>query len=283
MNTVINIIIIALLIGLIIFIYFALVKKLSNNYKVLILPFITLINSIIFGNKAYSNGDDITLIIWLVIFLTSLLSIVLVFRKIYSEKYKPVQTIINNTEINHNHPTNIDTINYSKTFQNSQTNIHLEQNNITDIDTVDNSTTLNNVQNNYNANIDLKQDVNKKENDANSRKKTINSLSDEQLRKIYNFFIDNNLLVDENLKFENFKEIFLKEPIRLKADIPTLREFYNHLSVQNNIKFIYIKTDFLGYFINSKIDEFYDYKQFTKDSRPISILSDEILELFEEF
>lgn len=86
MNTLIDFIKIILLIGLIIYVYFALIKKLSNNYKVLILPFITLINSIIFGYKAYSNDDDLTLIIWLVIFLTSILLISIIFRKIYLTK-----------------------------------------------------------------------------------------------------------------------------------------------------------------------------------------------------
>lgn len=264
MNTLIDFIKIILLTGLIIYVYFALIKKLSNNYKVLILPFITLINSIIFGYKANSNDDDITLIIWLVIFLTSLLLIVLVIRKINSKKHKPVQTTINNTEINHN--TNIDTIDNSNTFHNLQTNNHFEQNN--------------NV-----TNIHSKQSSQKKEkvDVMNSSDNTNNKLSEEQLKKLYNFFVDNDLLAENNLELIDFKDLFLKKPIRLKADVPTLREFYNNLKIQKNVTFNKINDDFLIYFINSNDNNIYNYKQFGNHKHTISKLSDEIIELFNKF
>ncbi|MGV0923970.1 hypothetical protein [Empedobacter tilapiae] len=245
MNTLINVVIISLIIGLLIYIYFAIIKKLSNNYKVILLPLITLLISVVFGYKAFKTSEDVTLIIWLIIFFTSILLIGIIFRKIYLSKQKEVAS--NKTVIN----------NYS------------EQNyNITNIE--------GKLNNNH-----VKE---KKKNDDNTtNKKSLIILTDEQLRKIYNFFVDNNLLADYNLEFEDFKDSFLLKPLRLKAEVPTLRVFYNHLCIQNNINFKNIKTDFLTFFINSKNDEFYDYKQFTKDSKPISNLTDEILKLFEEF
>lgn len=261
-------------ISLITFTILYIINKLLNvkNQSFKIISYLVIISSILVNFVLLSpiENDYSEFYLRVIVILFIMVSII-IFYKMKSKKslldiLNNTKTTINNTEINHNYQTNIDTIDNSNTFNTSQTNNHLEQ--------------INNV-----TNIDLKQGNHKKqkENDASSSEKTKNILSEEQLKKIYNFFIDNNLLVDSNLEFGNFKDIFLKEPIRLKADIPTLREFYNHLCIQNNIKFKNINTDFLTFFINSKNNEFYDYKQFTKDSKPISSLTDEILELFKKF
>lgn len=186
---------------------------------------------------------------------------------------KSLKDIINNkkttfysTEINHNYNTNIDMVDNSTTLNSSQTNNHLEQNN--------------NV-----TNIHLKQSSQKKEkvDVMNSSDNTNNKLSEEQLKKIYNFFVDNDLLAENNLELIDFKDLFLKKPIRLKADVPTLREFYNNLKIQKNVTFNKINDDFLIYFINSNDNNIYDYKQFGNHKHTISKLSDEIIELFNKF
>ncbi|MCA4810686.1 hypothetical protein IF128_13235 [Empedobacter stercoris] len=203
------------------------------------------------------------------IFLFSILIIVSVLNKFYKinhRKHKSIENIINKTNINHNYQTNIDTIDNSKTFQNSQTNNHLEQ--------------INNV-----TNIHSKQSNQKKENVdvMNSSENTNIKLSEEQLKKLYNFFVDNDLLAENNLELKDFKDLFLKKPIRLKADVPTLREFYNNLKIQKNVSFNKINDDFLIYFINSNDNNIYDYKQFGNHKNTISKLSDEIIELFNKF
>lgn len=235
----------------------------------LLLPIITLLNSVFFGYKAFKTSDDIILIIWMSIFLFSILIIVSVLNKFYKinhRKHKSIENIINKTNINHNYQTNIDTIDNSKTFQNSQTNNHLEQ--------------INNV-----TNIHSKQSNQKKENVdvMNSSENTNIKLSEEQLKKLYNFFVDNDLLAENNLELKDFKDLFLKKPIRLKADVPTLREFYNNLKIQKNVSFNKINDDFLIYFINSNDNNIYDYKQFGNHKNTISKLSDEIIELFNKF
>lgn len=120
-ETIVFIIKLIICIGLILYVYFTLIKKLSNNYKVLVLPAITLINSIIFGYNAYKVADDITLIIWIIIFLTSLLLIVLVLRKIYLTKQ--IYPIINENSINEN-------INGNKITNKSEINFHSQKKNI---------------------------------------------------------------------------------------------------------------------------------------------------------
>ncbi|MGV0827424.1 hypothetical protein ACTS9C_00860 [Empedobacter brevis] len=269
MNEIIKTISIILFIVLLTYGFFSFIKKISNNYKVLLLPIITLLNSVFFGYKAFKTSDDIILIIWMSIFLFSILIIVSVLNRVYKinhRKHKPLENIINKTNINHNFQTNIDTIDNSKTFQNSQTNNHLKQ--------------INNV-----TNIHSKQSSQKKEkvDVMNSSENTNIKLSEEQLRKVYFFFIDNELLADYDLEFINFKDLFLKEQIRLKADVPTLRQLYNNLKIQKNIKFNNITNDFLIYFINSNDDQIYDYKQFTKDPKPTSGLNEEIKKLFKDF
>ena len=188
------------------------------------------------------------------------------FKKSLKDIINNKKTTFYSTEINHNYNTNIDMVDNSTTLNSSQTNNHLEQNN--------------NV-----TNIHSKQSCQKKEkvDVMNSSENTNIKLSEEQLRKVYFFFIDNELLADYDLEFINFKDLFLKEQIRLKADVPTLRQLYNNLKIQKNIKFNNITNDFLIYFINSNDDQIYDYKQFTKDPKPTSGLNEEIKKLFKDF
>ncbi|MDM1043040.1 MULTISPECIES: hypothetical protein [Empedobacter] len=160
---------------------------------------------------------------------------------------------------------NIDEIGNSKILKATQTNIQLEKHyNILN--------TENNVKTNRNS---------KTSNNLKEKCKVI--FTDEQLKKIYNFFVDNDLLAENNLELKDFKDLFLKKPIRLKADVPTLREFYNNLKIQKNVSFNKINDDFLIYFINSNVNNIYDYKQFGNHKNTISKLSDEIIELFNKF
>lgn len=315
-------------ISLITFTILYIINKLLNvkyqSFK--IISYLVIISSILVNfvllNPIENDYSEFYLRVIVILFLMVfiIISYKMIFKKSLLDLLNNTKTTINNTEINHNYQTNIDTVDNSNTFNTSQTNNHLEQNNnVTNIDTVDNSNTFNTSQTNnhleqnnnvtnidtidnsntFNSsqtnnhfeeinnvtNIEKKQSIHKKqkEDNAKSSKKTTNNLSEEQLRKIYNFFIDHNLLVDYNLEFENFKDIFLKEPIILKADVPTLREFYNNLKVQKNITFNNITDDFLIYFINSNDNNIYDYKQFGNHKNTISKFSDDIIELFKKF
>jgi len=138
-------------------------------------------------------------------------------------------------------------------------------------------------------NNDLTQDNSKKKNIDNvnkknqTNKKSIIDLTEQQINKIYIFFVDNDLLANSNLEFIDFKESFLKNPLRLKMDVPSLREFFNNLKVQKNVKFHNIKENFLIHFINSDTNDQYCYKQFGNHSKSTSKLSDEIKILFKKF
>lgn len=113
MNEIIKIISIILFIVLLTYGFFSFIKKISNNYKVLLLPIITLLNSVFFGYKAFKTSDDIILIIWMSIFFLSILIIVSVLNRVYKinhRNHKPLENIINKTNINHNHHTNIEIV-----------------------------------------------------------------------------------------------------------------------------------------------------------------------------
>ncbi|MGV0937347.1 hypothetical protein [Empedobacter falsenii] len=124
-----------------------------------------------------------------------------------------------------------------------------------------------------------------KEKNINStlRKKTVNNLTSEQLNKIYNYFIDNDLLGDINMEFKEFKESFLIKPLVIKMTVPALREFYDHLEMNENITFNDITNDFLKFFIKSKNNKIYPYDQFTKGYKSNSRYYDKIVKLFEKF
>lgn len=109
-----------------------------------------------------------------------------------------------------------------------------------------------------------------------------NQLDDLQLNNIYAFFKLNEFLTND-LNFNQFKESFLKTPINLNMDIPSLREFFNHLKIQRGIYIKNINDDFLQYFINSKTKEYYKYNQFISEAKPNSKYSLEIKKLFNHF
>ena len=250
------------------------INKLLNikDQRFKIISYLVIISSIlinfIFLNPNQSDYSENYL--RLIVILALIVFIIILYKMIFKKNLKDIinnkKTTFNNTEINHNYHTNIETLDNSNTFNTSQTNNHLEQNNIV-------------------TNIHSKQSSQKKEkvDVMNSSENTNIKLSEEQLRKVYFFFIDNELLADYDLEFINFKDLFLKEQIRLKADVPTLRQLYNNLKIQKNIKFNNITNDFLIYFINSNDDQIYDYKQFTKDPKPTSGLNEEIKKLFKDF
>lgn len=118
-------------------------------------------------------------------------------------------------------------------------------------------------------------------NDSNDKGNSIiNKLSEKQLEKILYFFEDKGIL-KEKLSLSDFKDKFLNKPILISTDVPILREFYNHLKDRKEVKIPNI-TIFLKVFINSEKNEPFNYKQFTKDAKPISKLSNEIIQLFEK-
>lgn len=160
---------------------------------------------------------------------------------------------------------NIDEIGNSKILKATQTNIQLEKHyNILN--------TENNVKTNRNS---------KTSNNLNEKCKVI--FTDEQLKKIYNFFVDNDLLGDINMEFKEFKESFLIKPLVIKMTVPALREFYDHLEMNENITFNDITNDFLIFFIKSKNNKIYPYDQFTKGYKSNSRYYDKIVKLFEKF
>ena len=106
-----------------------------------------------------------------------------------------------------------------------------------------------------------------------------NQLDNIKLNEIYAFFKLNELLTND-MNFHEFKEAFLKTPIYLNMDVPSLREFFNYLKIQKGVYIKNIENDFLQFFINSKTNENYKYNQFISTSKPISKLSNQIKELF---
>ena len=96
------------------------------------------------------------------------------------------------------------------------------------------------------------------------------------------FFKLNELLTND-MNLQEFKEAFLKTPIYLNMDVPSLREFFNYLKIQKGVYIKNIENDFLQFFINSKTNENYKYNQFISTSKPISKLSNQIKELFNHF
>ena len=106
--------------------------------------------------------------------------------------------------------------------------------------------------------------------------------TDEQLKKIYNFFVDNDLLADVNIEFKKFEESFLNKPLRVNMEGTVLREFYDKLVIQENI-FFKDNDSYLSYFINSKNNSYYKKSTFNKQSNYKSKLTDEINELFSDF
>lgn len=127
----------------------------------------------------------------------------------------------------------------------------------------------------------------------NLEHKNINSLSntnsvmnnqqdDIKMNKIYAFFKLNELLTND-LNFQQFKEAFLKTPIYINMDVPSLREFFNFLKIQKGIYIKNIDNDFLQFFINSKTNQNYKYNQFISTSKPNSKLSIQIKKLFNHF
>lgn len=123
-------------------------------------------------------------------------------------------------------------------------------------------------------------------NNINSVSKTnctlFNQLDDIKLNEIYAFFKLNELLTND-MNLQEFKEAFLKTPIYLNMDVPSLREFFNYLKIQKGIYIKNIENDFLQFFINSKTNQNYKYNQFISTSRPNSKLSLQIKELFNHF
>lgn len=118
-------------------------------------------------------------------------------------------------------------------------------------------------------------------NDSNDKGNSIiNELSDKQLEKILYFFEDKDIL-KEKLSLSDFKDKFLNKPILINAEVPVFREFYNHLKDRKEVKIPNI-TIFLKVFINSEKNEPFTYGQFTKKAKPISKLSNEIIQLFEK-
>ncbi|MDM1550481.1 MULTISPECIES: hypothetical protein [Empedobacter] len=109
-----------------------------------------------------------------------------------------------------------------------------------------------------------------------------NQLDDIKMNKIYAFFKLNELLTND-LNFQQFKEAFLKTPIYLNMDVPSLREFFNFLKIQKGIYIKNIDNDFLQFFINSKTNQNYKYNQFISTSKPNSKLSIQIKNLFNLF
>jgi len=109
-----------------------------------------------------------------------------------------------------------------------------------------------------------------------------NQLDNIKLNEIYAFFKLNELLTND-MNFQEFKEAFLKTPIYLNMDVPSLREFFNYLKIQKGVYIKNIENDFLQFFINSKTNENYKYNQFISTSKPISKLSNKIKELFNHF
>ena len=109
-----------------------------------------------------------------------------------------------------------------------------------------------------------------------------NQLDNIKLSEIYAFFKLNELLTND-MNFHEFKEAFLKTPIYLNMDVPSLREFFNYLKIQKGVYIKNIENDFLQFFINSKTNENYKYNQFISTSRPNSKLSLQIKELFNHF
>ena len=109
-----------------------------------------------------------------------------------------------------------------------------------------------------------------------------NQLDNIKLSEIYAFFKLNELLTND-MNFHEFKEAFLKTPIYLNMDVPSLREFFNYLKIQKGVYIKNIENDFLQFFINSKTNENYKYNQFISTSKPISKLSNQIKELFNHF
>ncbi|MGV0973027.1 hypothetical protein ACTS90_12135 [Empedobacter falsenii] len=109
-----------------------------------------------------------------------------------------------------------------------------------------------------------------------------NQLDNIKLNEIYAFFKLNELLTND-MNFQEFKEAFLKTPIYLNMDVPSLREFFNYLKIQKGVYIKNIENDFLQFFINSKTNENYKYNQFISTSKPISKLSNQIKELFNHF
>jgi len=109
-----------------------------------------------------------------------------------------------------------------------------------------------------------------------------NQLDDIKMNKIYAFFKLNELLTND-LNFQQFKEAFLKTPIYINMDVPSLREFFNFLKIQKGIYLKNIDKDFLQFFINSKTNQIYKYNQFISTSKPNSKLSIQIKKLFNHF
>ncbi len=109
-----------------------------------------------------------------------------------------------------------------------------------------------------------------------------NQLDNIKLNEIYAFFKLNELLTND-MNFQEFKEAFLKTPIYLNMDVPSLREFFNYLKIQKEVYIKNIENDFLQFFINSKTNENYKYNQFISTSKPISKLSIQIKNLFNHF
>lgn len=109
-----------------------------------------------------------------------------------------------------------------------------------------------------------------------------NQLDDIKMNKIYAFFKLNELLTND-LNFQQFKEAFLKTPIYINMDVPSLREFFNFLKIQKGIYIKNIDNDFLQFFINSKTNQNYKYNQFISTSKPNSKLSIQIKNLFNLF
>lgn len=98
-----------------------------------------------------------------------------------------------------------------------------------------------------------------------------NQLDNIKLNEIYAFFKLNELLTND-MNFHEFKEAFLKTPIYLNMDVPSLREFFNYLKIQKGVYIKNIENDFLQFFINSKTNENYKYNQFISTSKPIQNL-----------
>ena len=150
------------------------INKLLNikDQRFNIISYLIIISSILINfillNPNHSDYSENYL--RLIVILALIVFIIILYKIIFKKSLKDIinnkKTTFNNTEINHNYHTNIETLDNSNTFNTSQINNHLEQ--------------INNV-----TNIDLKKDNSKnyEKEVFKTKEKTKNNLSEEQLKK----------------------------------------------------------------------------------------------------
>ena len=129
-----NLIYITLITLTILFIINKLLNIKDQRFK--IISYLVIISSIlinfIFLNPNQSDYSENYL--RLIVILALIVFIIILYKMIFKKTLKDIinnkKTTFNNTEINHNYHTNIETLDNSNTFNTSLTNNHLEQNNI---------------------------------------------------------------------------------------------------------------------------------------------------------